>query len=177
MKNRNRALILALAVLIAVSALAIVAWLIFRSTGPSGPATSSPSTAHASGPATPGSSAAHASGPATVVRVTQWTSVKSNPADSSAPILVSISLTVVPGTDLASGNLEFAFIPYGSSAVISPQLANPAPGPTFDPTSRLTQSFSVSFLMPTSVSSGTLVVSLPAGSELYRQQLSWIVPK
>ena len=83
----------------------------------------------------------------------------------------------IRGLYLASGGLEFSFIPAGSSAAVPPAPASSAPVSTFNPTVLRAQSFSVSFPVPASVSSGTLVVSLSSGSELYRQQLGWIVSK
>jgi hypothetical protein len=177
MRNRSKALILALVVLVAVSALAAGA-LLFRPGSLGAPAFSASPAARASWLSTrPPVSPNPTSGPVTFVRVTQWTSAESNPADASAPELISISLTVVPGEDLTSDSLEFGFIPAGSSAASSPAPADSAPLATLDPTLRQAQSVSVSFLVPTSVSSGTLVVSLLGGSELYRQQLGWIVTK
>jgi hypothetical protein len=178
MKNHGKALILILVALVAVSVLAIAAVLLLRPGGSGTPAASASPTVHASGSAGgPTALPNPTSGPITFVRVTQWASLRSDPADPSAPELLSVSLTVVPGADLASGNLEFSFISAGSSAAASPAPAGSTPGPTFDPALRAAQSLVVSFLVPASVSGGTLVVSLPGGSELYRQQIGWIVTK
>jgi hypothetical protein len=92
---------------------------------------------------------------------------------SGESITVAIYVTVVPGADLIGGSLSFAFIPDGSTSEIAAQVGSGPAGPTLDPSRHVAQSFWVSFLVPSNIAGGTFVARLPAGTEVFRQHLTW----
>ena len=150
-------------------------------------------------PAKPTLSVNPTSGAQTFVRLSQYSSQLSN--DSTGSIVVSVNLTVVPGQDLSSDKLIFSLLLNGSTVPLSPQLPTPVPSvtsqptpppssppvpsllpvaiptnaATFDPTSLVAQSFSLSFAVPASSNSAVFTVTLASTNvELFRQSLTWM---
>ena len=104
----------------------------------------------------------------TSVRINQVSQTTTDPTNPSAPVRLSVYVTVVPGRDLGLLALNFTFTPANSGVALVPSGA----GPT---ASGAAASFWVDFLVPHQTKAGSFVATIPgAGGELFRQNLSWL---
>ena len=102
----------------------------------------------------------------TFVRVNQLSVNPVSVSDKSAPVVLSVFVTVVPGADLGSGGVTFRLLlSDGSSSSGAPRSA---------PSDQ--QSYWVDFSIPSAASSGTLTVSAASDEKvLFSQALAWPV--
>jgi hypothetical protein len=102
----------------------------------------------------------------TFVRVNQLSVNPVSVSDKSAPVVLSVFVTVVPGADLGSGGVTFRLLlSDGSSSSGAPRSA---------PSDQ--QSYWVDFSISSAASSGTLTVSAASGEKvLFSQALVWPV--
>jgi len=104
----------------------------------------------------------------TSVRINQVSQTTTDPTNPSAPVRLSVYVTVVPGRDLGLLALNFTFTPANSGVALSPSDAGPA-------ASGAAASFWVDFLVPHQTSAGIFAATIPgAGNALFHQNLFWL---
>jgi Flp pilus assembly protein TadG len=104
----------------------------------------------------------------TSVRINQVSQTTTDPTNPSAPVRLSVYVTVVPGRDLGLLSLNFTFTPANSGATLASASVDPF-------TSGAAESFWVDFLVPHQTSAGSFAATIPgAGGTLFRQKLTWL---